>query len=176
MPLQSRGRRIYIYIYIYVAVRLCLDQFVHQRRGAKNLDFGRGPLGFSRTRPGLALARLGPAWLVFAWLGSVRLGQARLGSAQPSPVRHGENRLHPARFGSRLGPSAWLRSGWPGSVWLARLGSARLGSARPGPAQLGALFWGAGLRPQSDTPRCRILLSSYVFLKLFDPRSANNKL
>ena len=37
---------IYIYIYTYVVVRLCLDQFVHQRRGAKNLDLGRAPVGF----------------------------------------------------------------------------------------------------------------------------------
>ena len=76
-----------------------------------------------------AFLRLGPArvglgsvaCLVVARVCSDRPSPARLSSAHPSLARHGRNRLHPTRFGSQLGPSAWLRLGWPGSIWLARL-------------------------------------------------------
>ena len=71
-----------------VVVRLCLDQFVHQHRGAKNLDLQRGPLGFPQTRPSSSRARLGGLSCRGSGLfGSAKSGSARLGSSQPGSAR-----------------------------------------------------------------------------------------
>ena len=146
---------IYIYIYntyniqIYIYTYMCGRPFISRRvcsstPQGKQLDFGRGPLGFPQTRPSSSRARLGGLSCRGSGLfGSAKSGSARLGSSQPGSARPESAPPDPVWLAARAIGLALLGLAWHNlacSSWF-------------GPAQLGVL-----ILPPNDTSRCSILM------------------